>query len=238
MIIINIGVICIYYTIKDMPYSERPRERLKSVGVENLTDRELLAIILKTGTKNFNVGDVALEILKKYSIYELNDLTINELIKIRGIGEVKAIELLSAIELGKRIYVRSSKSLKRLTNAKDIWKDMRYLFINKKQEMFYCLYFNNKQELIERKLLFMGTINKSITHPREVFREAYRVSASSIVCLHNHPSGDVCPSREDIMFTEALVRIGNLQGIPVVDHIIVSDDTFYSFYEHKNILNI
>lgn len=231
-------MIFIYYKIKDIPEFERPRERLKNVGPSNLTDKELLAIILKTGTKESNVTDIAIEILKKYTLQELPEATIPELIKIKGVGEVKALELISTIELGKRIYLKRKIALKKLTNPKAIWEETRYLFINKKQELFYCLYFNNHQELIERKLLFMGTINKSITHPREVFKEAYRLSASSIICLHNHPSGDLTPSKEDIRFTESLVKIGTLQGIPVLDHIIVNEDSYYSFYDHHNILNI
>ncbi len=231
-------MIFIYYKIKDIPESERPRERLKAVGPSNLTDKELLAIIIKTGTKNYNVNDIALEILKKYSLQELPEITFNELLKINGVGEVKALELISAIELGKRIYLKQKDKLKKLTNPKDIWEDTRYLFTNKKQELFYCLYFNNQQELIERKLLFMGTINKSVAHPREVFKEAYRLSASSIVCLHNHPSGNLLPSSDDVKFTDSLVKIGVLQGIPVLDHIIVNDESYYSFYDHHNILNI
>lgn len=231
-------MIFIYYKIKDIPEEERPRERLKMVGASNLTDKELLAIILKTGTKNYNVNDIALEILKKYSLQDLVEITISELMKIKGVGEVKALELVSAIELGKRIYIKQKSNLKKLTNPKDIWEYTKYLFFNQKQELFYCLYFNNQQELIERKLLFMGTINKSIAHPREVFKEAYRLSASSIICLHNHPSGNLTPSDEDIRFTESLVNIGSLQGIPVLDHIIVNEDSYYSFYDHHNILNI
>lgn len=231
-------MIFINYKIKDIPKLERPRERLKEVGASNLTDKELLAIILKTGTKNYSVNDLAIEILRKYSLQELPNITINELIKIKGIGEVKAIELLSTIELGKRIYLKPKVNLKKMTNPKDIWESTKYLFVNKKQELFYCLYFNNQQELIERKLLFMGTINKSITHPREVFKEAYRLSASSIICLHNHPSGNLKPSEADINFTKAIVKVGNIQGIPVLDHIIVNEDSFYSFYDHQNILNI
>ena len=124
-----------------------------------------------------------------------------------------------------------------MNNPAKIYSASRYLFKDKKQELFYCFYLNNKQELIERKLLFMGTINCSTTHPREIFKEAYKVSASSIVCIHNHPTNDVTPSRADIEFTKRLMKTGNIQGIPVVDHIIVGDNSFYSFYEHLNILN-
>ena len=231
-------MIKIHYTIKDFPLEERPREKVKQYGINNVTNKELLSIILKTGTKSINVEDLALSILRKYKLHELKDVTITELTKIKGIGEVKAIELLAAIELGKRINYKTEEKKKKLNNPKVIFQEMRYLFIDKKQELFYCLYLNEKQELIERKLLFMGTVNKSITHPREVFKEAYRLSASSIICMHNHPSNDLRPSKSDIEFTTSLVEIGKLQGIPVVDHIIVGDSSFYSFYEHNNILSI
>lgn len=228
----------IHYKIKEIPESERPRERMKQMGSENLTDKELLAIILKTGTRDQNVNDIALELLRKYPLSSFKELNITELIQISGIGEVKALELLAACELGKRIFLRKNRTLKKLSSAKEVWEDSKYLFIGLKQEQFYCLYFNNKQELIERKLLFMGTINRSITHPREIFKEAYRVSASSIICMHNHPSNDIRPSREDIIFTENIVRAGEIQGIPVIDHIIVGEESFYSFYEQNNILNL
>ena len=231
-------MIKIHYTIKDFPLEERPREKVKQYGINNVTNKELLSIILKTGTKSINVEDLALSILRKYKLHELKDVTITELTKIKGIGEVKAIELLAAIELGKRINYKTEEKKKKLNNPEVIFQEMRYLFIDKKQELFYCLYLNEKQELIDRKLLFMGTVNKSITHPREVFKEAYRLSASSIICMHNHPSNDLRPSKSDIEFTTSLVEIGKLQGIPVVDHIIVGDSSFYSFYEHNNILSI
>lgn len=226
------------YCIKEIPKDERPRERLKEVGVENITNIELLSVILKTGTKNKNVKELAIDILKKYEIVDLKDISINNLMKIKGIGEVKAIELLASIELGKRIYLKESKTLEKLETPKEIWESSRYLLNNKKQEFFYCLYFDNKQRLIERKLLFMGTINRSVTHMREIFKEAYKVSASSIVCIHNHPSNDITPSKEDIKFTRNLIKTGELQGIPVVDHIIIGDDSYYSFYEHISILNL
>ena len=231
-------MVIIHYKIKDIPIGERPRERVKQNGISNITNKELIAIILKTGTRNLNATDLALNILVEYPIEEFKNLTLAQLTKIKGIGEVKALELLEAIEIGKRInYTTAVKKRKKLNNPEAIWQETRYLFVGKKQELFYCLYFNEKQELIERKLLFMGTVNKSITHPREIFKEAYKNSASSIVCLHNHPSNDLCPSTADINFTKSLMEIGRIQGIPLIDHIIVGDDSFYSFYEHGNILN-
>lgn len=221
------------YKIKEIPKNERPREKLKELGVSNLTNKELLAIILKTGTKNKNVEDLALEILNKYKLNELKEISINELIKIKGIGEVKAIEIITAIELGKRIFSYPKKELKTFHNPKEIWKYYKYLFIDKKQELFYCLYFDNKQRIIGKKLLFIGTINQSIIHPREIFKEAYKLSASSIICLHNHPSNDITPSKEDVDFTKKIIEIGKIQGIPILDHIIITDNLYYSFYEQN-----
>ena len=226
------------YKIKELPISERPRERLKEVGIGNLTDKELISIILKTGTKEKNVKELALELLRNYEIQELKSITKEDLIKIKGIGEVKAIEILATIELGKRIFLQKPKKLKKLQNPQQIWEDSRYWFDNKKQEYFYCYYFNNKQEVIQRKLLFIGTINSATTHTREIFKEAYKCSATSIICLHNHPSNDLTPSKADILFTERLMKTGQIQGIPVNDHIIVGDNSYYSFYEHSNILNL
>ncbi|MBR1936180.1 MAG: DNA repair protein RadC [Bacilli bacterium] len=226
------------YTIKNIPKNERPRERLKEHGITNLSDKELLSIILKTGTKDKSVTDLSIDILNKYKLKDLKDISLYDLMKIKGIGEVKAMEILSSIELGKRIFLKKEEKLIKLDNPKDIYEDSKYLFYNLKQEYFYCYYFNTKQELIKRKLIFIGTINQSITHPREIFKEAYLLSASSIVCLHNHPTGDITPSKQDIYFTIKLFQTGEIQGIPVIDHIIVGNDTFYSFYEHKNELNI
>ena len=226
------------YKIKELPTNERPRERLKSVGVNNLTDKEILSIILKTGTKDKNVNELSLDLLNKYKLTDLKNITIKELTNIKGIGEVKAIELLASIELGKRIFLRDSKKLLKLDNASKIYESSKYLFNGLKQEYFYCYYFNNKQELIDKKLIFIGTINSATTHTREIFKEAYLLSASSIVCLHNHPSNDVTPSKADIVFTEHLIKTGNIQGIPVLDHIIVGDNNYYSFYDNLDVLNL
>lgn len=221
--------------IKDKPLNERPREKLIELGKENLTNSELLSIILKTGLKGENVENISLKLLNKYNIEELKNISLEELISIKGIGKVKGIELLSCIELGKRIYLKENKKLTKLSTPKDIFNNVKYLFIDKNQEYFYCLYFNNKQELINKKLLFIGTINQSITHPREVFKEAYKLSASTIICIHNHPSNDTTPSKADIEFTKNLVKIGRIQGIPVIDHIIIGNDNYYSFLEHNNL---
>lgn len=220
-------------TIKECPLDERPRELLKQNGKEYISNSDLLSIILKTGTKNRSVKEISLELLNKYKIDYLKEISLEELKKIDGIGEVKAIEILASIELGKRIFLKTNKELKKLKSPKDIYEDSKYLFNNKKQEYFYCYYFNNKQELIGRKLLFIGTINQSITHPREIFKEAYKLSASSIICVHNHPSNDLNPSKADINFTNNIIIAGKYQGIPVLDHIIICNNAYYSFLENN-----
>lgn len=219
--------------IKDIPYDERPRERAINNGVVNLSNSELLAILLRCGTKDKSVKDLSLEILNKVGdISNFQDLTLNKLLEIKGIGKTKAIELLSVIELGKRIYFNQKRTTLKISSSKDVFQNYRSLFLNSKQEMFYCLYLDNKNVVIERKLLFMGTINHSVVHPREIFKNAYLTSASGIICLHNHPSGDINPSLEDKRLTKALVDIGRLQNIPVLDHIIIGEDNYFSFMEN------
>ena len=220
------------YTIKQLPETERPRERLKQIGPENLSNKELIAIILKTGTKNKNVTDLALEVIKEYPIETLKDVSLPALKKIKGIGETKAIELLASIELGKRIFAIKPKQLKKLSSAQEIYQSNKHLFFNKNQEHLYVLYFNSNSELLETKLMFIGTINESIAHPREIFKEAYLVGAISVIIVHNHPTGDVIPSKQDIDTTNKLIEVGNILGIKVDDHIIIGRNGYYSFFEN------
>lgn len=219
--------------IKDIPINERPRERVLNDGVESLSNSELLSIILRCGTRDKSVKDLSLEIISLVGeISNFKDFTLNKLLSIKGIGYVKAIELISVIEFSKRIYSGNEKRFVKITNASDVFKFYKDLFLDVKQELFYCLYLNNKNCVIERKLLFMGTINRSVVHPREIFKNAYLTSASGIICIHNHPSGDVKPSIEDRRLTKALVDIGNVQNIPILDHVIMGDDTYFSFMEN------
>lgn len=226
--------------IKDIPLSERPRERLIEYGSNSLSNEELLAIILKQGTKNKSARDIGLDLLNSIdNISNMKDITLEKLTKINGIGQAQALTLLASIELGKRIFTKKDYNKKYLlTNSEDIYEYMKYLLDNKDQEYFYCLYVNTKRELIERKLLFMGTINRSTVHPREIFKNAYLNSASGIICVHNHPTGDINPSREDIRLTNTLVELGAMSGIPVLDHVIIGKDKYYSFFDNGDILNI
>ncbi len=226
--------------IKDLPIEERPRERVKKIGIQNISNEELLAIIIKTGTKDKSVKEIACEVLKKIkSVNNLSNITINTFSDIKGLGDVKTIEIMASIELGKRIFLEKNNEIDITYNSPDIiYENNKYLFQGKKQEYFYCLYLDNKNKLIERKLLFMGTINRSIVHPREIFKEAYLTSASKIICMHNHPSGDIRPSIEDDYLTNSLIKIGKIQGINITDHIIIGDDSYYSYYDNQRDLFI
>ena len=221
---------------KEMADMDKPRERLVNIGVENLANEELISIILKTGSKNYSVKEVALKLLETIGdITKLRDIGISSLMKLEGIGRVKAIELKAAIELGRRVYNSNVNNNIIVSSAIDVYNLLINDVLYKKQEYFYCLYLDTKSRLIEKKCLFIGTINNSTVHPREIFKEAYLLSASKIICCHNHPSGDVNPSKADIMFTMSIKEIAIIHGIPLVDHIIIGGDNYYSFHDNDKL---
>ena len=222
---------------KNIPLSEKPRERLFNYGENNLSSEELIAIILKTGSKKYNVKEVSSKLLETISdISKLSDIGIYSLMKIDGIGRVKAIELKAAIELGRRVYYDNNNTDKiKLNNSLAIYDYFVKVLKNKKQEYFYCVYLDSKGNYIDKKCLFIGTINNSIIHPREIFKEAYLLSANGIICVHNHPSGDSMPSKEDIMVTRKLSELGIIHGIKLIDHIIIGDNNYYSFCDDNKL---
>ena len=222
---------------KNIPESDKPRERLYQYGSENLSDEELISIILKTGTKGISVKEVSLKLLENVGdIRRLKDIGINTLMGINGIGRVKAIEIKAAIELGRRIYIENNKlNGVILNNSLKIYEYFKDLVGNKKQEYFYTVYVDTKGRYIDKKCLFVGTINNSIVHPREIFKEAYLLSANGIICIHNHPSGDPTPSKEDVMITRKIKEIAMIHGIRLVDHLIVGVNSYYSFYEDNKL---
>lgn len=218
--------------ICDVPKEERPRERLLNDGARALSNQELLAIILRTGSKKESVVQLAHRLLQVFEgLRLLKDATIEELMHIKGIGHTKAVQIIAALELGRRMnqirqderfVIRSPQD-----GANYVMDDMRFL----SQEHFVCIYLNTKNQVIQQKTVFIGSLNASIVHPREVFKEAIKRSAASIVCFHNHPSGDPAPSHEDIEVTKRLVESGALLGIEVLDHIIIGDQKFVSLKE-------
>jgi len=218
--------------IKDLPKSDRPREKLVAKGVENLKDSELLAILLRTGTIGKNVIEIASQILSKYSKKRLLQMTYNDLSKISGIDSAKATTLLAAFELSKRALEVNDTNLPVISDAKDAvaqLSDMRDL----KKEHFVALYLNAKNQLIHKETISMGTLNANLVHPREVFEPALKYSAAQIIVAHNHPSGDSKPSEDDLEVTKRLTEAGKMMGIDVMDHVIVSKNSHFSFKEEK-----
>lgn len=223
------------YKLKEIPKIDRPRERLINFGAESLSNEELLSILLKTGTKDVSVKELASTILNKIGeINKLSEMNYHVLSSIPGVGSAKACTLLAVVELSKRITRKNASLNNVIIKSADIAFDyFRYIFKDQMQEYFFVIYLDNKKRVIENKLLFKGTLNQSIVHPREVFKSACILSASSIICVHNHPSGNVEPSKEDINLTKRLSEIGILMGIKVVDHLIISDDNYFSFLENN-----
>lgn len=225
------------YTIKDLPLSERPREKLYSHGVDALSNPELLAIIINSGTKEDSAIDLARKILSidDRGIAYLADVSLEELTEIKGIGHSKACKILASIEIGKRLNRRGPQDKVKVTSPTVLvdllMDDMRYL----NKEYFKIAILDTKNQILCIENISVGTLNASIVHPRDVFKISIKRNANSIILIHNHPSGDTTPSNEDINITNRLVDAGNLIGIKVLDHIIIGDNKYLSFKE-KNLI--
>ncbi|MHB8062926.1 MAG: RadC family protein [Ruminiclostridium sp.] len=218
--------------IKELPLSERPYEKLEVVGAEHLSNAELLAVIIKTGTKAYTAVELAQLVLKLSHdgrLSSLNNLSIEQLKQVKGIGRVKAIQIKAALELSKRIATSDGIVHHIIKSAYDVntlmMEEMRYL----KKEMFKALLLDTKNQIIKIVDVSIGSLNSSIVHPREVFSEAIKCGCNSIIFVHNHPSGDPTPSTEDIQTTQRLESAGNILGIKVLDHIVVGDGKYVSF---------
>ena len=219
--------------VKDMALEERPREKMLLSGAKNLSNAELLAILLRTGTKKKNAIELANDILNKDSqgIRYLQDISIEELLKIEGIGLSKATQIKAALELGLRIS-SSRPNRYKVKNPWDIYKYYMEGLRYKQNEVFKVVLLNTKNEIITDIDVSIGTLNSSLVHPREVFKEAIRRSSNKIILMHNHPSGSVEPSNEDKNITYRLIKCGELIGIEVIDHIIIGDGLYFSFKEN------
>ncbi|MBR2840329.1 MAG: DNA repair protein RadC [Bacilli bacterium] len=222
--------------IKNIPLDDRPRERLINKGANSLSNEELLAILLGSGTKNLSVKSLSSLILSKSgSISDLSKLTYHDLIKIKGVGKAKACTVLSLIELSKRIN-RKTESVDRLKfNSPDKIFNFYKTVIDDNQEEFYVIYLDAKKRVIKDKLLFIGTVNHSLVHPRDIFKNAYNLNSTFIICMHTHPSLDSTPSENDLLVTKRIKKIGDIMGIKLIDHIIITKNNYYSFLENGQI---
>ncbi|HLR88965.1 MAG TPA: DNA repair protein RadC [Atopostipes sp.] len=219
--------------IQVIPAESRPRERMEDYGPKALADHELLAIILRTGTRDKNVVNLALDVLREVeNLYMFRHISLQELMKISGIGRIKGIEILAAIEFGRRIS--NASQVKEGTVMSSSWvgnylvKDMS----NLTQENVVALYLNTKNEIIKKETIFIGSLNSAVAHPREIFKGAVRYSAARIIIAHNHPSGNTEPSEADLSFTRRMVDAGELMGIEVLDHFIIGEKDYLSLREH------
>ena len=212
--------------------SNRPRERMVAKGPEALSDAELLAIILQKGSRKDNVVDLSNKILNKFSLDRIHETTISQFKSIPGVGEAKAMQIIALAEINKRISRLKIKS-KKLGTPGMVYSYMTGAFKNLKQEHFFVLSLDTKNRLIGEKVISIGTLNSAIIHPREIFKEGIKNSANSIILVHNHPSGDPEPSDEDIRITEEIIKASEVIGINVLDHVIIGNDSYWSYKESK-----
>ena len=216
--------------IKDISKENRPRERLKFKGLGVLSDAELLAIILEKGTFGENVIDMSNRLISCYGLDKLNSLSLKELMQIKGIGEAKACTILAAFELNKR--VNAGKICEKVVNnASDIANYYMEKMKDLKKEHLIAVFLDSKNKIIKDELISVGTLDSSLVHPREVFKSAIKNSAASIILVHNHPSGDVNPSKADEHIADRFNESGKLLKIKMKDHILIGKDNYYSFRE-------
>lgn len=222
-------------TIKELPASERPYEKFLSLGASGLSDADLLAIIIKTGTKDKSAVDIAQEMLsgRHGNLLNLYEMSYDELIQVSGIGQIKAIQLKAVAELSMRISkakrARSIRMNTPVTIADYYMEQMRHL----QQEVVICAYFDVKSRFLGDKFISKGSLSSSVVDISSVMRTALEKNASKIVLLHNHPSGDCTPSKDDIAVTDRLAEGSRIFSIELCDHIIIGDNEYYSFYENK-----
>ena len=221
--------------IHDMQKEERPRERLIKSGATALSDSELLAIILRTGSRQENVITLCQRLLKEYNLKQLSQINLNQLMKIHGIKESKASQIAACFEIARRLESFNGSEKPKINSPEDVYRLIYPRMREQKKEMFIELCLDTKNQVIKEETISIGSLNANIVHPREVFKMALAESAAHIIVAHNHPSGDPTPSREDIEITKKLVETGSIMGITVLDHVIIGDGRHFSMKEAGHI---
>ena len=221
--------------IKDWPEDERPREKLLKRGAAALSDAELLALVLRTGdaAAGKSAIDLGRELLEQFggNLRELAQAELNELQQIKGLGLAKASSIKAAFTLGSRFQARKLETLERFTAPAQVFEFFHHELRDNRKELFLILLLDGKNRITRKVQVSEGSLNQSIVHPREVFAPAVRESAAAVIFIHNHPSGDPAPSREDREITRRLKEAGEILGIKVLDHIIIGDGAYFSFVE-------
>jgi len=216
--------------IKEMPEDSRPRERLLKFGIENLSDAEILALILEKGTKQENVIEISSKLINQFGLDKISECSLKELQEISGIGKAKAMQILALFEFNKR-YNLAKNPVSKISKAEDVFNLLHGKLKNEKQENFFVLMLNNKNQIIGEQMISKGVLDASIIDAREIFKPAIKNSSAKIVLVHNHPSGDAMPSKEDLEVTENIVKSGELLGIRVLDHVIIGRNKYWSWRE-------
>ena len=217
--------------VRDLPEDERPREKLAHYGASSLSNAELLAVLLRTGTREESVLRLAERVLVRYrdtGLASMVHASLSELSSIQGIGTSKAAAILAAVELGQRIAQKTAEQVEVIDGPADVARFAMPHFRHEQKEHFAVLLLNTKNHILAMQEISVGSLSASIVHPREVFRTAIRYAAAAIILMHNHPSGDPEPSRDDITLTQQMVKAGEIMGIPVLDHVVMGDGSFVS----------
>ena len=225
------------YSISFQEDSLLPRERLAKEGVEAISNQELLAILLRTGTRQASVFEIAQKVLSNLSsLTDLKKMTLQELQSLSGIGRVKAIELQAMIELGHRIHKHETLEMESILSSQKLAKKMQQELGDKKQEHLVALYLNTQNQIIHQQTIFIGSATRSIAEPREILHYAIKHMATSLILVHNHPSGAVAPSRNDDHVTKLVKDACDLMGIVLLDHLIVSHSNYFSYREKTDLI--
>ena len=219
--------------IKDMPLSLRPREKLLAVGAKNLSEAELMAILLGTGTTKLNAIALGEKVTKQFPLQKL-DGQFAALVKFQGVGKAKAARIAAALELGERLFAPTTVTKVIIKTVQDVLAQVRGI-AEKKQEYLIVLYLNARHELVLKEVVGMGKLNSLQITPKEIFSHALQTPCASIIVVHNHPSGDPEPSDDDISFTRRIHEAGEVLGIPLVDHVIITKAGYFSFRDDKEV---
>ncbi len=217
--------------IHDLDPDNRPRERFLHSGISALSSAELMALILKTGTKGKNILETCNELIGRYGLEKLADLSMGELQENDGIGPAKAMQIKAVFELQKRLHFKRNTN-KKVRSARDVFEYMDGRIPDETREHLFLLHLNTKNRIMRHDIISVGTLNASLIHPREIYKSAIRESSHAIILVHNHPSGDVEPSNADKQVTTILKQAGSILQIELLDHVIIGKDTWFSFREH------
>lgn len=215
-----------------MPFSSRPREKLEVFGKSNLSDQELLAILLGSGSPKNNVLQLSEKLLQEFPLKTLAEVKASQLIKFPGIGKTKASKVLAAVELGERMFAPTLLHKVLIRSTEDAVEQLKEYAL-KRQEYLVALYLNARHELLQKEVIGIGSLNSMVITPKEIFSPAIQLPCASLIVAHNHPSGDPNPSEDDIKFTSRVHEAGEVLGIPLVDHLVIANSSFFSFRENR-----